>query len=438
MPLYNEPHPDEVRILSKRFSLPNSTSIDTYLETEGYQAWRKAVAMGPDAIITEVKASSLRGRGGAGFPTGMKWSFVPRNSPKPKYIMVNADESEPGTCKDRLLIEFDPHQLIEGMMIAGLAVGSQMGYIYIRGEYRYLIEIMDRAVEEAYARGYLGSNIQGTGVTFDVRTHTGAGAYECGEESALMESFEGKRGIPRIRPPFPAVAGVYQCPTVLNNVETFCAVPSIILMGGANWAGLGTPKNGGTRLFCLSGHINKPGVYELPMGFNLMRMINDIGGGMRGGKKLKAVIPGGSSCPVLKADECDVAMDYDSVAAIKSMLGSGGVVVMDEDTCMVKAAQRIMKFYAHESCGWCIPCREGTAWLKKMLDRFHAGGGRKEEITLISDLSKNILGRTFCPLGDAAAMPTIAFVEKFYDDFVAHLDGKPCPYEAKSSRLVTA
>jgi NADH-quinone oxidoreductase subunit F len=252
-----------------------------------------------------------------------------------------------------------------------------------------------------------------------------------------MESFEGKRGIPRIRPPFPAVAGVYQCPTVLNNVETFCAVPSIILMGGANWAGLGTPKNGGTRLFCLSGHINKPGVYELPMGFNLMRMINEVGGGMRDGKKLKAVIPGGSSCPVLKAEECDVAMDYDSVAAIKSMLGSGGVVVMDEDTCMVKAAQRIMKFYAHESCGWCIPCREGTTWLKKMLDRFHAGGGRREEIKLIGDLSKNILGRTFCPLGDAAAMPTISFVEKFYDDFAANLDGKPCPFEAKS-RLVTA
>ncbi len=375
MPLYNEPNPLEVKILTKRFGMPDSASIDTYLATEGYQAWRKAAGMTPDEIINEVKASNLRGRGGAGFPTGMKWSFVPRTSPKPKYIMVNADESEPGTCKDRLLMEYDPHQLIEGMMISALAVNSQMGYIYIRGEYRYLIEIMDRAIDEAYERGYLGSNIQGTGVTFDVRTHTGAGAYECGEESALLESFEGKRGIPRIRPPFPAVAGVYQSPTVLNNVETFCAVPSILLMGGANWAGLGTPKNGGTRLFCLSGHVNKPGVYELPMGFNLMRMINEVGGGMRGGKKLKAVIPGGSSCPILQASECDVAMDYDSVAAIKSMLGSGGVVIMDEDTCMVKACQRIMKFYAHESCGWCIPCREGTTWLKKLLDRFHAGNG---------------------------------------------------------------
>jgi len=437
MPLYNEPSPLEVRVLSKRFLLPNSASIDTYLANEGYQAWRKAVGMTQDEIINEVKASNLRGRGGAGFPTGMKWSFVPRNSPKPKYIMVNADESEPGTCKDRVLMEFDPHQLIEGMMIAGLAVGSQAGYIYIRGEYRYLIDIMDKAIDEAYARGWLGDNIQGTGVKFEVRTHTGAGAYECGEESALLESFEGKRGVPRIRPPFPAVAGAYQCPTVLNNVETYCSVPSIILMGGASWAALGTPKNGGTRLFCLSGHINKPGVYELPMGFNLMRMINEVGGGMRGGKKLKAVIPGGSSCPVLKADECDVAMDYDSVAAIKSMLGSGGVVVMDEDTCMVKAALRIMKFYAHESCGWCIPCREGTTWLRKVLSRFHDGMGRRDEIDMIGDLSKSILGRTFCPLGDAAAMPTIAFVEKFRDDFEAHLDGKPCPYE-NASQLVMA
>ena len=351
MPLYNEPSPLEVRVLTKRFGMPNSASIDTYLATGGYQSWKKAVGMTPDDIINEVKASNLRGRGGAGFPTGMKWSFVPRNSPKLKYIMVNADESEPGTCKDRLLIEYDPHQLIEGMMIAGLAVGSQQGWVYIRGEYRYLIDIMDVAIKEAYDKGWLGKNIQGTGINFDVASHTGAGAYECGEESALMESFEGKRGIPRIRPPFPAVAGVYQSPTVLNNVETFAAVPSIIEMGGAKWAALGTPKNGGTRLFCLSGHINKPGVYELPMGFNLLKMINEVGGGMLGGKKLKAVIPGGSSCPVLKADECDVAMDYDSVAAIKSMLGSGGVVVMDEDTCMVKAAQRIMKFYAHESCG---------------------------------------------------------------------------------------
>jgi len=429
--LYNQPNPLEVKVLSRRFTLPNSQSIETYLANDGYKAFEKALGMTQEQIIDEVKASGLRGRGGAGFPTGLKWSFVPRQLPKPKYIMVNADESEPGTCKDRLLIEYDPHQLIEGILIAGLAVGAQQGYVYIRGEYRYLIEVMDRAIDEAYAKGWLGDNIQGRGVKFHLATHSGAGAYECGEESALLESFEGKRGNPRIRPPFPAVAGAYQCPTVLNNVETFCAVPPILLNGGAYFAGLGSPKNGGTRLFCLSGHINKPGVYELPMGFNLMRMINEVGGGMRGGKKLKAVIPGGSSCPVLKADECDLAMDYDTVAAAKSMLGSGGVVVMDEDTCMVAAALRIMRFYAHESCGWCIPCREGTTWLKKLLQRFHDGQGTRSDIILIGDLSKNMLGRTFCPLGDAAAMPTISFVEKFRDEFEAHLEGKPCPYEKK-------
>ncbi len=426
---YNEPSPLEVKVLTKRFGLPNSASIDTYLANDGYAALRKALGMTPEQILDEMKASNLRGRGGAGFPTGMKWSFVPRTTDKPRYIVVNADESEPGTCKDRLLIEFDPHQLIEGMLIAGRAVDSHCGYIYIRGEYRYLIDIMDRAIAEAYARGYLGKNVLGSGFDFDAYTHTGAGAYECGEESALLESLEGKRGIPRIRPPFPAVAGLYQSPTVLNNVETYCAVPAIIRDGGAAFAALGTPKNGGTRLFCISGHVNKPGVYELPMGFNLLRMINEVAGGVRGGKKLKAVIPGGSSCPVLKAEECDLAMDFDTLMRAKSMLGSGGVVVMDEETCMVKAALRIMRFYAHESCGWCIPCREGTLWLRKILTRVHEGGGIQSDIPLIHELAANMLGRTFCPLGDAAAMPTLAFVEKFREEFEAHLDGRPCPYE---------
>jgi NADH-quinone oxidoreductase subunit F len=428
--LYNEPSPLEVKVLTRRFGLENSASIDTYLATEGYQAFEKALHMKPEEIIEEVKLSNLRGRGGAGFPTGMKWSFVPRTSPKMKFIVVNADESEPGTCKDRLLMEYDPHQLIEGALIAALAVDARAGYIYIRGEYRYLIDIMDKAIGEAYERGYLGTNLRGTNFSFNLFTHSGAGAYECGEESALLESLEGKRGIPRIRPPFPAVVGAFQCPTVLNNVETYCAVPAIIRNGGKAFADLGTAKNGGTRLFCLSGHVNKPGVYELPMGFNLLRMINEVGGGVRGGKKLKAVIPGGSSCPVLKAEECDLAMDFDTVAKAKSMLGSGGIVVMDEDTCIVKAALRIMRFYAHESCGWCIPCREGTTWLRKLLQRFHDGMGQRSDITLIGDLSKNMLGRTFCPLGDAAAMPTISFVEKFADEFVAHLDGV-CPYETK-------
>ena len=425
--LYNEPSPLEVRVLTRRFGLENSQSLDTYLATDGFQAFRKALEMKPEEIIEEVKISNLRGRGGAGFPTGLKWGFVPRNSPKPKYIVVNADEGEPGTCKDRLLMENDPHQLLEGMLIAGRAVEAHAGYIYIRGEYRYLIEIMDRAIAECYQRGYLGKNILGSGFDFDACTHTGAGSYECGEESALLESLEGKRGIPRIRPPFPAVAGLYQCPTVLNNVESYCSVPAIIQDGGAAFAALGTARNGGTRLFCISGHVNKPGVYELPMGFNLLRMIHEVAGGVRDGKKLKAVIPGGSSCPVLKAEECDLAMDFDAVARAKSMLGSGGVVVMDEDTCMVRAAMRIMRFYAHESCGWCIPCREGTAWLRKLMTRFHRGGGLASDIDLMGDIAKNMLGRTFCPLGDAAAMPMLAFVEKFRDEFEAHLDGKPCP-----------
>ena len=435
--LYNEPSPLEVKVLTRRFGLPNSASIDTYLATDGYAAFRKAAGMKPEEIIEQVKVSNLRGRGGAGFPTGMKWSFVPRNSPKPKYVVVNADEGEPGTCKDRLLIEYDPHQLIEGMMIAGLVVGAHTGYVYVRGEYRYLIDILDRAAAEARERGYLGSNILGTGFDFDVHTHSGAGSYECGEESALLESLEGKRGVPRIRPPFPAVVGAFQSPTVLNNVETFCAIPPILRDGGPAFAALGTPKNGGTRLFCISGHVNRPGVYELPMGFNLLRMIHEVGGGVRGGKKLKAVIPGGSSCPVLKAEECDLPMDFDALAKAGSMLGSGGVVVMDEDTCMVRAAMRIMRFYAHESCGWCIPCREGTQWLRKLLVRFHGGQGRDSDIGLIGDIARNMLGRTFCPLGDAAAMPTISFVQKFRDEFEAHLDGRPCPFEP-AGRMVPA
>jgi NADH-quinone oxidoreductase subunit F len=419
--MFNEPHPDEVRIITKRFGLPNSASIDTYLAHEGYVAFMKAAEMTPEAIIEELKVSSLRGRGGAGFPTGLKWSFIPRDNPKPKYVVVNADESEPGTCKDRLLIQNDPHQLIEGCLIAARTIGCKLGYIYIRGEYRYLIDIMDKALAEAYAHGYLGKNIKGTGIDFDLYTHSGAGAYECGEESALLESLEGKRGVPRIRPPFPAVSGLYASPTVLNNVETFCSVPAILRMGGQAYADLGTPKNGGTRMLCVSGHVNRPGVYEIPLGFSMQKMIYDVCGGIRGGKKLKAVIPGGSSSPVLKADECDFPMDYDNYARMKTMAGSGGMMVMDEDTDIVKVALRTMRFYAHESCGWCIPCREGTTWLRKILTRMDEGTGRRADIDLIHELAKNMLGRTFCPLGDAAAMPTIGFIEKFREEFEARL-----------------
>jgi NADH-quinone oxidoreductase subunit F len=425
----HERHPAEVLVISRRFGIPNSKKIDVYMQHDGYQALEKALKqMTPDLIIDEMKKSNLRGRGGAGFPTGMKWSFVPKDTSKPKYVLANCDESEPGTSKDRPLLEMDPHQLIEGMVIAGRAVGAQAGYAYVRGEYRYVIDILDVAIAEAYAKGYLGKNILGSGFNFDLATHTGAGAYECGEESALMESLEGKRGYPRIRPPFPAVVGLYGCPTVINNAETLSSVPAIILKGGEWYAGLGTPKNGGTRLYSISGHVNKPGIYELPLGFNLKRMIEDVAGGMRDGKKLKAVIPGGSSCPLMSANEIDVALDFDSVAKVGSMLGSGGTVVIDEDACMVDVARRIMHFYAHESCGWCIPCREGTTWLRKMLDRFHEGGGRPEDIPLIDELSKNMLGRTFCPLGDAAAMPTISIVKKWRNEFEDHLHGK-CPYK---------
>lgn len=421
MPRYNEPSPLEQMIISYRFDLPNSASIDTYLANDGYVAIKKVLEMTPEAIIEELKVSSLRGRGGAGFPTGMKWSFVPRNTGKPTYIICNSDESEPATCKDRLLMEMDPHSLIEGMMIAGWTIKSNKGYIFIRGEYRYLIEIVDRAIAEAYERGYLGKNILGTGWDFDVYTHTGAGAYECGEESALLESLEGKRGVPRLKPPFPAVVGAFQSPTILNNCETYCHVPWIFRNGGAAFAALGTPKNGGTRLMCISGHVNKPGVYELPMGFNMLRLINEVAGGVWKGKKLKAVIPGGSSAPVLRADECDIPYDFDSLAKAKTMAGSGGMVVLDEDTDIVAVALRTIKFYAHESCGWCIPCREGTTWLKKILGRFHEGLGQESDIDLIKDLADNMLGRTFCALGDAAAMPTQGFITKFRGEFEEYL-----------------
>jgi NADH-quinone oxidoreductase subunit F len=419
--LFNEPSPLETRVVSKNFGIEGSETLEVYLANGGFAAFKKAKAMTREAILDEVKTSSLRGRGGAGFPTGLKWSFVPHTSPKPRVIVVNADESEPGTCKDRLLMEYDPHQMIEGILIASLVVDAHVGYIYIRGEYRYLIEVVDRALEEAYAKGYLGKNIAGTGWDFDLYTHSGAGAYECGEETALLDSIEGKRGIPRMKPPFPAVSGAWALPTLLNNVETFSAIPAIIRDGGKAFLELGIPKAGGTRLVCISGHVNKPGVYELPLGYPMMKAINEIAGGIPNGKKLKAVVPGGSSCPLLKADECEINMDYDSLAKVGSMLGSGGMVVLDETTDMVKFALRIMRFYAHESCGWCIPCREGTTWLKKILERFNAGHGRHEDIAVLGEVSKNMLGRTFCALGDAAAMPTISIVEKFAEDFEKRL-----------------
>ncbi len=433
-------HPDEVKILSRRFGM-GAADIDRYMELGGYQSLKKAIENGPEWVINEMKASGLRGRGGAGFPTGLKWSFVPKQSDRPKYVLVNGDESEPGTCKDHMIFLHDPHAVIEGTIIAGLAIGAKTGFIYLRGEYRYLIQIMEKALEQCYAKGILGKNIMGLGFEYDCISHTGAGAYEVGEESALMESLEGKRGVPRIKPPFPAVVGLYGGPTVINNAETIASVPHILAMGGAEYSKIGTERNGGTRLFGISGHVNRPGVYELPMGYNLKKMVYDVAGGIRGGKKLKAVVPGGSSCPVLRADEIDVGMDFDQMGKAGTMLGSAGVVVIDETVCMVEFALRTIKFYQHESCGWCIPCREGTDWLKKTLTRFHAGAGVAKDIDNIKYLAENMLGRTFCPLGDAAAMPTIGFVKKFRDEFEAHLDGRPCPYahaKDRSGELVTA
>lgn len=417
-------HPDEVKVLSRRFG-QGAADLDRYMELDGYKAARMAMENGPEWVINEMKASGLRGRGGAGFPTGMKWSFVPKTSEKPKYVLVNGDESEPGTCKDHMIFLHDPHAVIEGTMIAGLAIGAKMGFIYLRGEYRYLLKIMEKAVADCYAKGILGKNIFGKdGVDFEIVTQTGAGAYEVGEESALMESLEGKRGVPRIKPPFPAVVGLYGGPTVINNAETIASAPHILLMGGAAYAKLGSERNGGTRLFGISGMVERPGVYELPMGYSLRKAIYDVAGGVRGGRKLKAVVPGGSSCPVLLPEEIDVGLDFDQMAKAGTMLGSGGIVVLDETVSIVEFALRTIKFYQHESCGWCIPCREGTDWIKKTLQRFYDGGGNAKDIINVQYLAENMMGRTFCPLGDAAAMPTLAFVKKFRGEFEEYLQGK--------------
>lgn len=401
--------------------------IQNYLKVGGYQTLKRVLLeLKPEQIVDEVKKSGLRGRGGAGFPTGMKWSFIPKNVDKPKYLVVNADESEPGTCKDRVILERNPHLLMEGIVMGSYAIGAHCCYLYIRGEYYEQAQILGRAIEEAYQHGFLGKNILSSGYDLDVYLHRGAGAYICGEETGLLESLEGKKGWPRLKPPFPAVVGLYGCPTVINNVETLAAVPRIMERGGDWFASLGTPKNGGTRLFAVSGHVNKPGTYELPLGIPLREIIFNYAGGMKDDIALKAVIPGGSSCPILTAEEIDVKMDFDSVAAIGSMLGSGGVVVMNEETCMVKALLRIAKFYAHESCGQCTPCREGTTWLKKILQRVNDGLGRQEDLDHLMDIAFNMIGTTICPLGDAAALPVRSFIQKFREEFEYHVHQKAC------------
>ncbi|MCC6207271.1 MAG: NADH-quinone oxidoreductase subunit NuoF [Gammaproteobacteria bacterium] len=404
-------------------------SLETYLKEDGYQAWKKVLSerTPPEEIINELKKSALRGRGGAGFPTGLKWSFMPRNSPAQKYIVCNSDESEPGTCKDRDILRFNPHALIEGMAIAGYAIGATVGFNYMRGEFHHEpYERFEAALKEAREAGLLGKNILGSGVDFELHSHLGAGAYICGEETALLESLEGKKGQPRFKPPFPANFGLYGCPTTINNTETLASVPSIIHNGGEWFLGLGKPNNGGMKIFSVSGHVNRPGNYEIPMG-TPFRDLLDLAGGVRAGRKLKAVIPGGSSMPVMPAEAImDCNMDYDSLSKAGSALGSGGVIVMDDSTCMVKALLRVSRFYYAESCGQCTPCREGTGWLWRVIKRIEEGAGRPEDIELLRKTAGRIEGRTICAFGDAAAWPVQSFLKHFQHEFEFHIKHKRC------------
>lgn len=416
-----------IKILTKNMHVPNLQQVDVYESVGGYQALRKALRENqPGDIVDLVKKSGLRGRGGAGFPTGMKWGFLPQSTDKPIYLCVNADESEPGTFKDRLIIEKDPHQLLEGIIICAYAIKCHQAFIYIRGEFAYGARVLEKVIEEAYSRGFLGKNILGSGYELDVTVHRGAGAYVCGEETALLESLEGKAGKPRLKPPFPALVGLNGCPTIINNVETLANVPHIVNKGAEWYAGIGKERNTGTRLFGVSGHVVRPGVYEFPLGITLRELIYEHCGGIPGGRKLKAVVPGGSSVPLLMPDQVDVSLDYDSVEKAGSLLGSAGVIVMDETTCIVKAALRVARFYAEESCGQCTQCREGTMWLYQILTRLEEGKGKPGELELLLDICQNMLGRTICPLSDAAAMPIASYVKNFYDEFSAHIVERRC------------
>ncbi|HJY33876.1 MAG TPA: NADH-quinone oxidoreductase subunit NuoF [Vicinamibacterales bacterium] len=419
---------------------PNSFTLDVYLKHQGYEALRKALGMKPEEIIDAVKASGLRGRGGAGFPTGMKWQFVDKKTPKPRYICCNADESEPGTFKDHLLMERNPHLLIEGCAISCYAIGSKVAYIYIRGEFLHVQHILEAAIAEAYKAGYLGKNILGTGFDCDVYMHRGAGAYEAGEETALIESLEGKRAQPRIKPPFPAAEGLYGCPTAVNNVETLCNVPPIISRGVEWFTSLGPEKNGGPKLFCVSGHVARPGVYEATMNVTVRQLIYDYAGGIANGRKLKAVIPGGSSVPVLLPDQIDVVASFDGLAKAGTLLGSAGMIVMDDTTCMVWAAKNLLHFYRHESCGKCTPCREGGNWLLQMLDKIDRGDGTMRDIDLLMSVADNIAGKTLCAFGDAAATPVLTTIKQFRHEYEAHVEqGRcTCPADWRARQPVAA
>jgi len=417
---------DIKKVLCTNVDDPNQYLIETALKKGAYENLKKALSMTPDEVIDEVKASGIRGRGGAGFPTGLKWSFIPKVSDKAKYVCCNADEGEPGTFKDRVLIEKDPHLLLEGIAIAGYAIGAKAGYIYIRGEFNFGAARLEAAIEEANEKGLIGKDAFAKGTDFHIYVHRGAGAYICGEETALIDSIEGKRGMPRIKPPFPAIAGLYNGPTIVNNVETLSAIPFIVKNGGKAFGQIGPEKSPGMKIFTISGHVEKPGAYELPMGTPLREIIYDHAGGIKGGKKLKAVIPGGASTPVLTPDEIDVKMDFDSVAAIGSMMGSGAIIVMDETACIVKSVLTLAKFFAHESCGKCSPCREGCTWMVDIIKDIEEGKGKEGDIDFLVSVSDGIFGNTFCPLGDGASMMVSGAVKKFRDEFEYHIKNKKC------------
>ena len=434
------PHPREKRIVFKNIDVAGYTpDIECYLKQGGYAELKKALAMKPEDITAEVKTSGLRGRGGAGFPCGVKWGFIKRGGPKPTYLICNADESEPGTFKDRYIIHQDPHQLIEGMVISAFAIGANLAYIYIRGEFPEGAIILEKALAEARRRGFLGKNVLGSGFDCEIYVHRGAGAYICGEETGLIESLEGKRAYPRIKPPyFPAVLGLYQCPTIVNNVETLCDVKHIIAMGGAGYAKLGKPNNTGTRIVCVSGDVQKPGYYEIEVGsMTFGELLNDVCGGPKAGRKFTAVLPGGSSAKVLRFGERfklkdreigveDIPLDFDTLAACGSMAGSGGVIVMDDSRNMVECLNNVNEFYAHESCGQCTPCREGAQWMRKITDRIVAGGGTEKDPATLVKIADNIAGKTICAFGEACSWPVQSFVAKFPEEFAAKAK-KPTP-----------
>ncbi len=424
-------------VMTAHWDAERAWTLRSYERTGGYDALPKALRMEPGAVIDAVKEAGLRGRGGAGFPTGMKWGFIPQDNPKPKYLVVNADESEPGTCKDIPLMLANPHALVEGVIIGSYAIGANTAFIYVRGEVLHVVRRLQHAVQEAYQAGYLGKNIKGSGFDLDIIVHAGAGAYICGEETALLDSLEGRRGQPRLRPPFPAVAGLYACPTVVNNVESIASVPYIMSQGVDWFESMGTEKSKGVTIYSLSGHVTTPGQYEAPLGITLGELL-DMAGGVRAGHRLKFWTPGGSSTPLLTAEHLDVPLDFEGVAAAGSMLGTKALQIFDETTCVVRAVLRWTEFYKHESCGKCTPCREGTWWLVQTLQRLEDGEGSESDLDLLLDLCDNIVGRAFCALGDGAAAPITSSIQYFRQEYLDHLSNGGCPFDPELSTLFAA